>query len=141
MMYGSWEIIILHLSITNDDHIMYGSWDMECNRQNLQGPIFLPFSTTNNSKNQDFEKWKKCLEISSFYTSVPKIMILCHTVPEIWRVTDVICIFHFKLFFALLNILDFITNGNTGHVFFVEGTSPNTRAGFFFFFFFKFFFY
>ena len=60
-------------------------------------------------------------------------MILCHTVPEIWRVTDVICIFHFKLFFALLNILDFITNGNTGHVFFVEGTSPNTGAGFFFF--------
>ena len=66
------------------------------------GSNFLPFSTTNNSKNQDFEKWKKCLEISSFYTSVPKIMILCHTVPEIWHVTDVICIFHFKLFFALL---------------------------------------
>ena len=38
--------------------------------------------------------------ISSFYTRVPKIIILCYTVPEIWRVTDVI--FHFGLFFALL---------------------------------------
>ena len=27
-------------------------------------------------------------------------MITCYTVPEIWRVTDVIFIFHFGLFFA-----------------------------------------
>ena len=31
---------------------------------------------------------------------MPKIMIICYTVPEIWRVTDVIVIFHFALFFA-----------------------------------------
>ena len=43
---------------------------------------------------------KKHLDIS-FYISVPKIMIICCTVPEIWCVTDVI-IFHFGLFFALL---------------------------------------
>ena len=43
---------------------------------------------------------KKHLDIL-FYISVPKIMIICRTVPEIWCVTDVI-IFHFGLFFALL---------------------------------------
>ena len=29
-------------------------------------------------------------------------MIICCTVPEIWRVADVIVIFHFVLYFALL---------------------------------------
>ena len=29
-------------------------------------------------------------------------MIICSTVPEIWHVTHVIVIFHFRLFFALL---------------------------------------
>ena len=54
------------------------------------------------------EKWKcqkkikKHLEISSFYTSVPKLMIICYAVPEIWYVTDVIVVFHFGLFFAVL---------------------------------------
>ena len=28
------------------------------------------------------------MEISSFYTSVPKIMIICYTVTEIWCVAD-----------------------------------------------------
>ena len=40
--------------------------------------------------------------MSSFYTRVPKIMIICYTVPEIWHVTDVILIFHIGLFFAPL---------------------------------------
>ena len=42
-----------------------------------------------NPKNQNFEKIEKSLEILSFYTSVPKIMIM------IWHVTDVIVIIHF----------------------------------------------
>ena len=37
-----------------------------------------------------------------FYTSVPKIMIICYTVPSIWRVTDVLVTFHVELFFGLL---------------------------------------
>ena len=45
---------------------------------------------------------KKHLEVSSFYTSVPKFTIICYTVPEIWRMTDVIVTFHFGSFFALL---------------------------------------
>ena len=42
------------------------------------------------------------MEISSFYINVPKIMIICYTVPEKRCVMDVILIFHFGLFFALL---------------------------------------
>ena len=49
----------------------------------------LPFHTTDNPKNQKFKKMKKktkILEISLFYTSVPKIMIIYYTVSQIWRV-------------------------------------------------------
>ena len=41
------------------------------------------------------------MEISSFYDSVPKIMIICYTFPEIWCLMDVI-IFYFGQIFALL---------------------------------------
>ena len=63
---------------------------------------FLPFHPSNSPKNQNFKKMKKGLRISSFHKSVTKIMIICYTVPEIWHVTDVIVIFHFELFLALL---------------------------------------
>ena len=39
--------------------------------------------------------------MSSFYKSVPKIMIIWCTVPEIWHMTDAIAIFHFGCIFAL----------------------------------------
>ena len=45
------------------------------------------------------------MEISSFYISVPEIMIIRYAVPEIWCVTDLIVIFHFGLFFALATSL------------------------------------
>ena len=55
--------------------IMYGSWDTEWGRQNFLSfwVIFCPFNTCpppNDPENQHFEKkkWKKCLEILSFYT-------------------------------------------------------------------------
>ena len=41
---------------------------------------------------------EKPLEISSFYNNVPKIMIICYTVPEIWHVTDFI-LGHFSHFY------------------------------------------
>ena len=62
--------------------------------------FFLPFYPTNNLKIK-FSKNEKSLEISSFFRSVQKLMILCYTVPEIWHVMNVIIIFHFWLFFAL----------------------------------------
>ena len=49
-------------------------------------------------KKKKKKKKKKHLEISSIYTSVPKIMIICHAAPEIWHMTDVIFIFHLGLF-------------------------------------------
>ena len=62
---------------------------------------FLPFYPPNSSKNQNLKKWKKSLEISSFYTSVPKIMIICYTVPEIWCMTDgFFFFFSFWVFFS-----------------------------------------
>ena len=82
---------------------------MERNRQNFShfGPFFAPLhpsptpSPPSNPENQNSEKMKIHLEISSFYRSAAKIMIKCYTVPEIWHMMDVI-IFHSGLFFAFL---------------------------------------
>ena len=42
---------------------------------------FLPFYHSNTQKIKILKNWKKPLEISSFYISAPKIMIICYTVP------------------------------------------------------------
>ena len=72
----------------------------------LSWAIFCPFTPPpllpNSPKNENFKKMKKHPDISSFYTSVPQIMIMCYTLPEIWHVTHVNVIFHFGQFFALL---------------------------------------
>ena len=122
------DIIILHKYTKNYDHMLYCSWDVVRDRCNCYFSflLYLPFyhlpppppltppkkwkfqkNSQQNSPKQP-KKWKlqenekrkkKHLEIS-FYTSVPKNMIICCTVPEIRCMTDVI-IFHFGLFFAL----------------------------------------
>ena len=55
-------IIILHRCTMNDGHMMYSSWKMKCNGQNLLSlwTIFCPFSL-NNMENQNFERVKKRL--------------------------------------------------------------------------------
>ena len=63
---------------------------------------FLPFYCSNHQKNENVKKIKKHLEISWFYTSAGKFMIICYTAPEIWCMIDLIVLFHFGLFFALL---------------------------------------
>ena len=96
------DIIILHLCKANVNHMLYGSWNVKHNRNNFfvnLGHFFTLY--TNNQKIKILKNWKKCLEISSFYTSVPKIIIIFYTVPEKWHVMGVIFIFHFGLFFAL----------------------------------------
>ena len=62
------DIIILIECTINDNHMMYGSWDMKSNRQN-----FLSF-------------WAILL----IYT---KIVIIYYTFPEIWQMADVKLIF------------------------------------------------
>ena len=64
--------------------------------------IFCLFTLFTTRKIKILQKYKKTLVVSSFYTSVPKILILFYTVPEIWCVTDVTAIFYFGLFFAFL---------------------------------------
>ena len=56
--------------------------------------FFCLFSPLTARKIKISKKWKKNqhLEISSFNTCVPKIMI-CFTVPEIWCVTDILLFF------------------------------------------------
>ena len=97
------DIIILHMCTLNDNHMMYGPRDTKCNWQNFLSfwTIFCPFTPLITQKIKILKKWKNLLKISSFYTSVPKIIIICYTLPEMWCVTD-LTIFHFGLFFALL---------------------------------------
>ena len=54
------DIIILHLRTANDNHMIYGSWDMERNRQNFFSlwTTFCPF-TPWHPENQNFDKMKK----------------------------------------------------------------------------------
>ena len=63
------DIIILHMHTINENHIMYGSWDMECSRQNffLFWTIFclLPPSQHRNPK-----FWFYILQKQKFYICV-----------------------------------------------------------------------
>ena len=93
--------------------MLYYSWDMGrdgCNYFSFWA-IFCLFTPLTAWKFKILKKWKKELEISSFYTSVPKMMVICCTVPEIWCMTYVIVIFHFRLFFAL-SLLNSLKNQN-----------------------------
>ena len=54
------DIILLHMCFINQDHMMYGSWDIKNKGQSfLWFCHFLPFDPPNNPKNQNFEKIKK----------------------------------------------------------------------------------
>ena len=65
------DIIILNMCNINDNHMMYGSCDVEHDR------VFV---------NQNYEKWKKYLAILS-YTCLAKMTFIWCMVPEIWHVT------------------------------------------------------
>ena len=78
------DIIILHMWTINDNHMVYVFWDIEHNGQNFWSlwTVFYPFTPLTTWKINILKKWKKkkCLEISSLYTNVPKIMTICYTV-------------------------------------------------------------
>ena len=81
--------------------MMYVSCDMEHDRHNffLILDHFLLFYHPNNPENQNFKKMKKLPGniIISYKCTINDNMRY-----EIWHVTDVIVIFHFGLFFAIL---------------------------------------
>ena len=83
-------IIILQMFTINGNHIMNGSWNMERGRETfLSLQSIFCFFCSNDPKDQNLkEKWKKRLEISSFYTCAPKIMITWCTIPKRWCATD-----------------------------------------------------
>ena len=79
------HITILHKCAINDNHMMYCSWDMKHDGQNFLSfwtvscPFITPLLTT--QKNKILKNWKKHLDTSSFYTSVPQIMIIYYILP------------------------------------------------------------
>ena len=94
------DIIILHKCTKNHDHMLQCSWDMACDGRNCYfsfWAIFCSITPVTAQKMKISKKWKKCLVISSFYTIVPKIMIICYTASDIRCMTGVI-IFHLGLF-------------------------------------------
>ena len=60
--------IILHMCTTDEDHMMYGSWDMRCTRQEVLSfwAIFAILPSPlhpDNPQNQNFQKMKKIKQI------------------------------------------------------------------------------
>ena len=95
------DIVTLHRCTKNQDHMMYASWDMECDRHNfvIQGH-FLPFNPLITQKIKFLEK---CLGISSFHSCVPQMTIIWCMVPEIGSMTD-------NIFCHLWTIFSFYRN-------------------------------
>ena len=70
------DIIILHKCTKNHDQMLHCSFDMANNKYNYYfsfWAIFCPFNSLTAQKIKIFKKWKKPLEISSFYICVPKV--------------------------------------------------------------------
>ena len=61
------DFITLHMCPINDNHMMHGSWDMECAMDRIFchfGPFFI-FTPLTNRKIKILKKWKNDLEILS----------------------------------------------------------------------------
>ena len=67
------DIIILHMCTINDNHMMYGSWDLEHDWWNFLSfwTLLCPFNPLTTRKIKILKNSKKDLEILSFYTCVP----------------------------------------------------------------------
>ena len=68
------DIIILHMCTINDNHLMYSSWNMEGDGQNLLSfwTVFCSFTPLKTRKIKIFIKWKTHLKIPSFYANAKK---------------------------------------------------------------------
>ena len=104
------DIIILLFSTKNDKHMMYGSWDMECDRKKkifFILIIFCPF-TTLTLKIKIFKKWKKKKhqDISSFKWQSYNIWFLRY---EVWQTEFFVILGHALPFYPIttqnINIL------------------------------------
>ena len=95
------DFILFHMCTINEDHAIYGSWDIRRDGQFfvILGN-FLLFDPLNKPISQNFEKKKKAQEILSCYTCLAQMTIIWCTVPEKWSATDIIfCrLIHFFFF-------------------------------------------
>ena len=62
------DIIIFHKCTKNNNHMMYGSWIMEWNRQNLLSfwTIFCPVTPLTFPKTKILKKWKNVMRYHDF---------------------------------------------------------------------------
>ena len=62
------DIIIFHKCTINNNHMMYGSWVMERNRQNVLSfwTIFCPFTPLTSQKIKILKKWKNVRRYHDF---------------------------------------------------------------------------
>ena len=67
--------------------MMYGSWDIMCKGQSFVS-FWVIFCLLTLLTTQNFEKIKKCLEILSFYTCLPQMLIIQCLAPEISSMTE-----------------------------------------------------
>ena len=90
--------IVIYANSKETQSLAKNSCREKCLGKNLA--TLFPFTPSVTAQKIKISKqWQKGLEIS-FYTSVPQI--ICYTAPEIWQVLDVIVIFRFGQFLALL---------------------------------------
>ena len=84
------DIIILHNCTKYHDHMLSlpEIWRVTGVIVTFHFVLFLSFYPLTARKIKVKKKWKRWSEISSSYTSVPKIMIRWCMVPEIWCATD-----------------------------------------------------
>ena len=103
--------IILCMTTINNNHRMCGSWDMERDRQNFLSfwTIFCNFTLLTSRKIKNLKKWKKRLYISSFYSSIPKIMITCYS---FWDTACDGCNFYFSFWANFLPFYPLTTQKN-----------------------------
>ena len=78
------DIISLHLCTTNDNHMMYRSLDIGCNRQSFLGTTFCPFDPPKNLSNQNFDKMKKKRKSLKYYHLYHKCINGNHMMYGFW---------------------------------------------------------
>ena len=79
------DIILLHMYNTNQDHMMYGSWDIKAQDRVFCyfGPSFALWHSWKPKKSKFWKNLKKHLEILSFHTCVPQMPVIWCVVAEI----------------------------------------------------------
>ena len=87
------------------NHTIDDSFDMKRDRQNFLSfwDIFCPFTPLATLRIKVLKKWKKTTgDIIILHKCTKNYHQMLYNVPKIWRVTDVIFIFHFGLFYPIL---------------------------------------